>query len=150
MGRNDQHSSLRATVTDLIQLMTWKSPQNPALGCSHVGSCLSGSGQTYRRPVEVYRASANASFSRPLPSLTPISTHHTTTNLQHTVKMAPHNDVQEVSPPANGKTNGQTYTIPTEMKAIRYNKVKDWSLVTMPVPKPRAHEILVKGMKRPR
>ncbi|TID27365.1 putative sorbitol dehydrogenase [Venturia nashicola] len=58
--------------------------------------------------------------------------------------MAPHNDAQEVSPPTNGKSMGQTYTIPTEMKAIRYNKVKDWSLVTMPVPKPRAHEILVK------
>lgn len=63
--------------------------------------------------------------------------------------MAPHSDAQEVSLPTNGKTNGQTYTIPTEMKAIRYNKIKDWSLVTMPVPKPRAHEILVKGLISP-
>jgi hypothetical protein len=59
--------------------------------------------------------------------------------------MAPHSESNEVSIPSNGKTNAQTYTIPTEMKAIRYNKVKDWSLVTMSVPKPRAHEILVKG-----
>lgn len=37
------------------------------------------------------------------------------------------------------------YDIPKEMKAIRYNKVKDYSLVTMPVPEPKPHEILVKG-----
>jgi D-arabinitol dehydrogenase (NADP+) len=38
------------------------------------------------------------------------------------------------------------YDVPKEMKAIRYNKVKDFSLVTMPVPEPKAHEILIKGM----
>lgn len=41
--------------------------------------------------------------------------------------------------------NGHAYDIPKEMKAIRYNKVKDFSLVTMPVPEPKDHEILVKG-----
>jgi D-arabinitol dehydrogenase (NADP+) len=35
------------------------------------------------------------------------------------------------------------FAIPTEMKAIRYNKIKDFSLVTMPVPK--GHEVLIKG-----
>ena len=35
--------------------------------------------------------------------------------------------------------------IPKEMKAIRYNKIKDFALVTLPVPQPRAHEVLVKG-----
>jgi D-arabinitol dehydrogenase (NADP+) len=50
-------------------------------------------------------------------------------------------------PAANGTTNGATakFVIPTEMKAIRYNKIKDFSLVTMPVPEPKAHEILIKG-----
>jgi D-arabinitol dehydrogenase (NADP+) len=48
----------------------------------------------------------------------------------------------------NGTTNGAPakYDVPKEMKAIRYNKVKDFSLVTMPVPEPKAHEILIKGM----
>jgi D-arabinitol dehydrogenase (NADP+) len=31
------------------------------------------------------------------------------------------------------------------MKAIQYNDIKDFSLVTMPVPQPKAHEILIKG-----
>lgn len=35
--------------------------------------------------------------------------------------------------------------IPTTMKAIRYNKIKDYELVTMPVPTPNPDEILVKG-----
>jgi D-arabinitol dehydrogenase (NADP+) len=38
------------------------------------------------------------------------------------------------------------FAIPTEMKAIRYNKIKDFSLVTMPVPEPKGHEVLIKGM----
>jgi D-arabinitol dehydrogenase (NADP+) len=54
--------------------------------------------------------------------------------------------VSENGTKANGASNGEIYNIPTEMKAIRYNKVKDWSLVTMPVPTPKAHEILVKGL----
>jgi len=37
------------------------------------------------------------------------------------------------------------FVIPTEMKAIRYNKIKDFSLVTMPVPEPKGHEVLIKG-----
>lgn len=44
-------------------------------------------------------------------------------------------------------TKEEVYDIPAKMKAIRYNKVKDWSLVTMPVPVPKAHEILVKGRR---
>jgi hypothetical protein len=60
--------------------------------------------------------------------------------------MTPYSETSEVTLPLNGKTNRKTYTIPVEMKAIRYNKVKDWSLVSMPVPKPRAHHILVKGI----
>lgn len=31
------------------------------------------------------------------------------------------------------------------MKAIRYNKIQDYSLVDMDVPEPKPHEILVKG-----
>lgn len=52
-------------------------------------------------------------------------------------------------PATNGTSNGVTpkFVVPTEMKAIRYNKIKDFSLVTMPVPEPKAHEILIKGMK---
>ncbi|KAI0471876.1 putative sorbitol dehydrogenase [Xylariaceae sp. FL0804] len=34
--------------------------------------------------------------------------------------------------------------IPKEMKAIRYNKLRDFSLATVPVPEPKPHEILVK------
>jgi D-arabinitol dehydrogenase (NADP+) len=37
------------------------------------------------------------------------------------------------------------FDIPKEMKAIRYNKIKDFSLVTMPVPEPKSHEVLIKG-----
>jgi hypothetical protein len=50
-------------------------------------------------------------------------------------------------PVTNGITNNNAvkFVIPTEMKAIRYNKIKDFSLVTMPVPEPKAHEILIKG-----
>lgn len=53
-------------------------------------------------------------------------------------------------PATNGTNNGTTpkFVVPTEMKAIRYNKIKDFSLVTMPVPEPKPHEILIKGMKR--
>jgi D-arabinitol dehydrogenase (NADP+) len=40
---------------------------------------------------------------------------------------------------------GAKFVIPTEMKAIRYNKIKDFSLVTMPVPEPKGHEVLIKG-----
>jgi D-arabinitol dehydrogenase (NADP+) len=47
-----------------------------------------------------------------------------------------------ISSEANG--NGNIFEIPKEMKAIRYNKIKDFSLVTMPVPEPKPHEILVK------
>lgn len=39
-----------------------------------------------------------------------------------------------------------TAEIPKEMKAIRYHKLRDWSLVTTPVPEPKAHEVLIKGM----
>lgn len=56
--------------------------------------------------------------------------------------MAPHADES-----SNGAA-GETFTIPTTMKAIRYNKIQDWSLVQMPVPTPKAHEILVKGILR--
>lgn len=41
--------------------------------------------------------------------------------------------------------NGETFQIPKTMKAIRYNKIKDWSLVEMPVPTPKPHEVLVKS-----
>lgn len=37
------------------------------------------------------------------------------------------------------------FVIPAEMKAIRYHKLKDFSLVTMPVPQPKGHEILIQG-----
>lgn len=49
---------------------------------------------------------------------------------------------------ANSGVNGEVtqYDIPTEMRAIRYNKIKDFSLVTMPVPQPKSHEVLIKGM----
>jgi hypothetical protein len=45
----------------------------------------------------------------------------------------------------NGAVKQVKYHIPAEMKAIRYNKIKDFSLVTMPVPQPKAHEVLIKG-----
>lgn len=35
--------------------------------------------------------------------------------------------------------------IPKTMKAIRYNKVQDYKLVNIPVPVPRANEVLIKG-----
>lgn len=44
---------------------------------------------------------------------------------------------------ANGAAT--KYVVPKEMKAIRYNKLNDFSLVTMPVPEPKGHEILIKG-----
>ena len=54
-------------------------------------------------------------------------------------------------PAANGTSNGngdvQKFVVPKEMKAIRYNKIKDFSLVTMPVPEPKGHEVLIKGNK---
>jgi hypothetical protein len=37
------------------------------------------------------------------------------------------------------------YDIPKEMKAIRYTELRKFSLVNVPVPKPKAHEILIKG-----
>lgn len=37
------------------------------------------------------------------------------------------------------------YEIPGVMKAIRYNNIQNFSLVTLPVPQPKAHEILIKG-----
>ncbi|KAK7522561.1 chaperonin 10-like protein [Phyllosticta citriasiana] len=40
--------------------------------------------------------------------------------------------------------NGEAFRIPQTMKAIRYNKVQDWALVDLPVPEPKAHEVLVK------
>jgi D-arabinitol dehydrogenase (NADP+) len=50
-------------------------------------------------------------------------------------------------PASNGTCNGELaqYVIPKEMQAIRYTKIKEYSLVTMPVPEPKAHEILIKG-----
>lgn len=49
-----------------------------------------------------------------------------------------------------GQRNGDgTFEIPETMKAIRYNKVKDWSLVDMPVPVPKPHEVLVKSIPPP-
>lgn len=36
-------------------------------------------------------------------------------------------------------------TIPSHMKAIRYNKIRDFELVNIPVPEPKAHEVLIKG-----
>ncbi|KAH9223892.1 chaperonin 10-like protein [Leptodontidium sp. 2 PMI_412] len=51
-------------------------------------------------------------------------------------------------PATNRTTNGKApvpeFVVPKEMKAIRYNKIKDFSLVTMPVPEPKGHEILIK------
>ncbi|PVH88995.1 putative sorbitol dehydrogenase [Cadophora sp. DSE1049] len=51
-------------------------------------------------------------------------------------------------PAANGTSNGNgeavKFVVPKEMKAIRYNKIKDFSLVTMPVPEPKGHEVLIK------
>lgn len=38
-----------------------------------------------------------------------------------------------------------SFKIPTSMKAIQYNKIKDFSLVTKAVPSPKAHEVLIKG-----
>lgn len=37
------------------------------------------------------------------------------------------------------------YKIPELMNAIRYNKLRDFSLATVPVPEPKPHEILIKG-----
>lgn len=54
-------------------------------------------------------------------------------------------------PAANGTSNGngevQKFAVPKEMKAIRYNKIKDFSLVAMPVPEPKGHEVLIKGSR---
>lgn len=54
-------------------------------------------------------------------------------------------------PAVNGTSNGNgeatKFVVPKEMKAIRYNKIKDFSLVTMPVPEPKGHEVLIKGSK---
>lgn len=44
-----------------------------------------------------------------------------------------------------GLQNGLEWNIPKEMKAVRYNKIKDFSIVTMPVPSPKPYEILIKG-----
>lgn len=45
-----------------------------------------------------------------------------------------------------GQQNGDTsFEVPKTMKAVRYNKIKDWSLVEMPVPVPKPHEVLVKS-----
>jgi D-arabinitol dehydrogenase (NADP+) len=41
------------------------------------------------------------------------------------------------------------FEIPKEMKAIRYNKVRDFSYTNVPVPEPKAHEILIKGTLGP-
>ncbi|KAH9990377.1 putative sorbitol dehydrogenase [Xylariaceae sp. FL0662B] len=49
-----------------------------------------------------------------------------------------------MSTQTDGASDAITFTIPKEMKAVRYNKVKDFSLVTMPVPEPRPHEVLIK------
>ena len=38
-----------------------------------------------------------------------------------------------------------SHELPSKMKAIRYNDVKNFELVDMPVPQPKAHEVLVKG-----
>lgn len=35
--------------------------------------------------------------------------------------------------------------IPESMEAIQYNQIKVFSLVTKPVPSPKAHEALIKG-----
>jgi len=46
--------------------------------------------------------------------------------------------------------NGASFIIPTEMEAIRYNNtIKDFSLVTMPVPTPKPHEVVIKGTSAP-
>ncbi|KAE8306330.1 alcohol dehydrogenase [Aspergillus transmontanensis] len=42
-----------------------------------------------------------------------------------------------------GSLNGD-YKVPGVMKAIRYNNIRDFSLVTMPVPQPKANEVLIK------
>lgn len=49
----------------------------------------------------------------------------------------------------NGAINDTSikYVVPKEMKAIRYTKIKEYSLVTMPVPEPKGHEILIQGSK---
>ena len=44
-----------------------------------------------------------------------------------------------------GLKMGEPSDIPKLMKAIQYNKIKDFSLVTKPVPSPKAHEALIKG-----
>ena len=36
------------------------------------------------------------------------------------------------------------YAIPSQMKAIRYNNIRDFELVKIPVPEPRPHEVLSK------
>ena len=33
------------------------------------------------------------------------------------------------------------------MKAIRYNNIRDFELVKIPVPEPEPHEVLIKGIK---
>ena len=37
------------------------------------------------------------------------------------------------------------HTIPSQMKAVRYNKIRDFELVRIPVPEPQPHEILIKS-----
>ena len=38
------------------------------------------------------------------------------------------------------------YPVPSQMKAIRYNNIRDFELVKIPVPEPRPHEVLIKGI----
>lgn len=42
-----------------------------------------------------------------------------------------------------------SFNIPKEMNAILYNKIKDFSYVTRPVPSPKPHEALIKGEQFP-
>ena len=37
------------------------------------------------------------------------------------------------------------HTVPSQMRAIRYNKIRDFELVRTPVPEPEPHEVLIKG-----
>lgn len=65
--------------------------------------------------------------------------------IEEAVLMAVSDNPTEVGAVPSGSTKGHTFEIPTSMKTIRYNKVKDLSVITIPMSKTGAREVLVKG-----